>query len=213
VNSEGRSKPRSQSRSQIRGLPQVAILVSVAVIAVSGCGSVVVTTPPADTGVPIAATPWPNGTVGRYGLRIDPTLLGKLPAQVGGDPIAEAAGIEAQDLDNADLPASFEGIAEGSIGEITDANWLRVSIGRLRPEAQTDDFYTNWRDQYDQGVCSRADGVASTQIETMADRSVDVATCKGGVIAYTVRFADGLLVSAQDLGPRRLGRQLMLALP
>jgi hypothetical protein len=161
----------------------------------------------------IVATPWPNGTVGRYGLRIDPTLLSKLPAQVGGNPIVESAATEVQDLDNADLPASFAGIAEGGVGEITDPNWVRVSIGQLRPEAQTDDFYSNWRDQYDQGVCSRADGVASVQQETIADRTVDVATCKGGVIAYTVRISDSLLVSAQDLGPRRLGRQLMGAIP
>ena len=203
----------SERRLQVRRLPLVAVVLCVVAVAASGCGSVVVTAPPGDTAVPIAPTPWPNGTVGRYGLRIDPTLLGKLPAQVGGNPIVEAAGTEAQDLDNPDLPASFDGIAEGSIGDITDANWLRVSIGRLRPEAQTDDFYTSWRDQYDQGVCSRADGVASVQLETIADWSVDVATCKGGVIAYTVRILDGaVLVSAQDLGPRRLGRQLIEAL-
>jgi hypothetical protein len=197
----------------VRRLPLLAVLLCVAAVAASGCGSVVATTPPAGTDVPIAPTPWPNGTVGRYGLRIDPTLLGKLPAEVGGNPIVEAAGTEAQDLDNPDLPASFDGIAEGSLGEITDANWLRVSVGRLRPEAQTDDFYTSWRDQYDEGVCSRADGVASVQQETIADRAVDVATCKGGVVAYTVRILDGaVLVSAQDLGPRRLGRQLILAL-
>jgi hypothetical protein len=187
--------------------------VSGVAVAASGCGVAVVTTPPAGTDVLIVATPWPNGTVGRYGLRIDPTLLSKLPAQVGGNPIVESAATEVQDLDNADLPASFAGIAEGGVGEITDPNWVRVSIGQLRPEAQTDDFYSNWRDQYDQGVCSRADGVASVQQETIADRTVDVATCKGGVIAYTVRISDSLLVSAQDLGPRRLGRQLMDAIP
>lgn len=202
----------SEGRSHVRLLPLVAVLVSVAAFAVSSCGVSVATTRPPGTDVAIAPTPWPNGTVGRYGLRIDPTLLGKLPAQVGGNPIVEAAGTEAQDLDNPDLPAAFDGIAEGSLGDITDANWLRVSIGRLRPEAQTDDFYTSWRDQYDQGVCSRADGVASVQLQTIADWPVDVATCNGGVIAYTVRISDGLLVSAQDLGPRRLGRQLILAI-
>jgi len=209
VSSEGRARPRPRPRR----LWLAALLVSGVAVAASGCGVAVVTTPPAGTDVLIVATPWPNGTVGRYGLRIDPTLLNKLPAQVGGNPIAESAATEVQDLDNADLPASFAGIAEGGVGEITDPNWVRVSIGQLRPEAQTDDFYSNWRDQYDQGVCSRADGVASVQQETIADRTVDVATCKGGVIAYTVRISDSLLVSAQDLGPRRLGRQLMGAIP
>lgn len=160
----------------------------------------------------IGTTPWPNGTVGRYGLRIDPTLLAKLPAQVGGNPIVQSADAEAQDLDNPDLPASFDGMAEGGIGAITDANWVRVSIGRLKPEAQTDDFYSNWTAQYDQGVCSQADGVASVQQESIADWPVEVATCKGGVVAYTVRIEGGLLVSAQDLGPRHLGRQLIEAL-
>jgi hypothetical protein len=187
--------------------------VSVAVVAASACGVAVATTAPVDTGVVLRATPWANGTVGQYGLRIDPTLLGSLPAQVGGNSIVEDAGAEAQDLDNSDLPTSFVGMAEGGIGEISDANWLRVSIGRLSTQAQTDDFYTNWRDQYDEGACSQADGVASVQLESIADWSVDVATCKGGVIAYTVRISDSLLVSAQDLGPRRLGRQLIEALP
>ena len=209
MSSEGRARPRPRPRR----LWLAALLVSGVAVAASGCGVAVVTTPPAGTDVLIVATPWPNGTVGRYGLRIDPTLLSKLPAQVGGNPIVESAATEVQDLDNADLPASFAGIAEGGVGEITDPNWVRVSIGQLRPEAQTDDFYSNWRDQYDQGVCSRADGVASVQQETIADRTVDVATCKGGVIAYTVRISDSLLVSAQDLGPRRLGRQLMGAIP
>jgi len=197
-----------------RRFPLAAILAGLAAVTVlaSGCGTSVATTTPETTTVQIGATPWPNGTVGRYGLRIDPTLLSKLPALVGGNPIVQSADAEAQDLENPDLPANFDGIAEGGIGDITDANWLRVSIGRLRPEAQTDDFYSNWTDQYAQGVCSQADGVASVQQETIADRSVEVATCKGGVIAYTVRIADDILVSAQDLGPRRLGRQLMEAL-
>jgi len=204
----------SEVRSRTRRFPPTAVLAGLAAVAVaaSGCGTSVATTTPGATTVRIGVTPWPNGTVGRYGLRIDPTLLSKLPAQVGGNPIVESADAEAQDLDNPDLPASFDGIAEGGLGDITDANWLRVSIGRLRPEAQTDDFYANWTDQYDQGVCSQADGVASVQQQTIADRSVEVATCKGGVIAYTVRIADDILVSAQDLGPRRLGRQLIEAL-
>lgn len=203
----------SDARALVRLFRRVGVLVSASAVLLSACGTTAVSTPPVGTDVAIAPTPWPNGTVGRYGLRIDPTLLGKLPAQVGGNAIVQSADAEVQDLDNPDLPTSFEGIAEGGIGDITEANWLRVSIGRLRPEAQTDDFYTAWRDQYDEGVCSQADGVASVQVETIADRSVDVATCKGGVIAYTVRIDDGLLVSAQDLGPRRLGRQLIAALP
>jgi hypothetical protein len=182
-------------------------------MAAAGCGMTAATTAPAPSTVPIGATPWPNGTVGRYGLRIDPKLLTKLPAQVGGNALVQSADAELQDLDNPDLPTSFDGIAEAGLGDVTDPNWLRVSIGSLRPEAQTDDFFSNWSDQYAQGVCSQADGVASTAQETIADRSVEVATCKGGVVAYTFRISSDVLVSAQDLGPRRLGRQLIAAIP
>ena len=74
------------------------------------------TTSPAPSTVPIGATPWPNGTVGRYGLRIDPKLLSKLPAMVGGNALVQSADAELQDLDNPDLPTSFDGIAEAGRG-------------------------------------------------------------------------------------------------
>lgn len=183
-----------------------------AAVVLSGCQVAVTTSNPTDDGVLLNPTPWPNGTVGRYGLRIDPTLLAILPAEVGGNPIVEAADLELIDLDNSDLAASFDGIAEGRIGDISAANWLRVSVGRPNSAGQAADFYSSWVDQYDQSACSQADGVASVQQQSIADWDVDVATCKGGVVAYILQLPSGLIVSAEDLGPRRLGHQLMAAL-
>ena len=68
-------------------------------VSLSGCSyNVVAQTPtpePTGTGVrpgiatqvPIEATPWPNGTVGADGLRIDPSLMSNIPSIVGGNPL------------------------------------------------------------------------------------------------------------------------------
>ena len=38
---------------------------------------------------------------------------------------------------------------------------------------------------------------------------VDVSTCTGGPIVYTLILGDGLLLSMYDLGPKDLGRMLI----
>ena len=150
--------------------------------------------------------------MGRYGLRVDPTLLRSLPSTVGGEPAVEAADIEARALDDQNLPASVEGLAAARVGSIGDANWLVVTIVRLTPAANTDSFFGSWSDEYAQGACSQANGVGGTADQQIGDWTARVASCKGGVLAYTVRLENRLLLSATELGPRRLGHQLIEAI-
>jgi hypothetical protein len=179
----------------------------------AACGTEVATpTPPRYTAVPIGPTAWPSGTVGQYGLRIDPSLLGRLPASVGALPLKEDAASESGALDNADLPASLDGYAAASIGMIGDTDWLYVVIARRKPDKLDADFYTAWVEQYATGACSQADGVASSDQQTIAEKTVDVSTCNGGPVVYTVSLEDGLLVSMWGMGPRDLGRKLIEAL-
>jgi hypothetical protein len=197
-------------RVRIGGLLAAAILLAIAVVAVGCSHTVVVTSPtPLATSVPILPTAWPNGTVGTFGLRIDPSLLSNIPSSVGGNPLLEDVGVELLALADPSYASPFDGYIVAHIDSVSDPNWLEVSVASLRDGAQTEEFYAAWRDSWFKTACSQADGIASTEVQSINDWPVDVATCTGGVMAYTLRLDNGILVSIMDLGPRRLGRQLI----
>jgi hypothetical protein len=182
-------------------------------VCIAACGVGPATPPPPRyTAVAIGATAWPSGTVGHYGLRIDPSLLGRLPASVWALPLKEDAASESGALDNADLANSFDGYAAASIGFVTDPDFLYLVIGRRKPDKLDADFYTAWVEQYATGACSQANGVASSDQQTINEKTVDVSTCNGGPVVYTVSLEDGLLLSMWGMGPRDLGRKLIEAL-
>jgi hypothetical protein len=190
-----------------------AFLLAAALFSVAACGVSPPTAPtPTYTAVAIGPTVWPSGTVGHYGLQIDPSLLGKLPTSVGGLPLVEDPGSESGALDNADLAANLDGYAAASVGTLGDPDWLYVVVGRLKPANQNNaDFYTAWVEQYATGACSQAGGVAPNGgQQDINDWRVDVSTCNGGPIVHTLVFGDGnLLLSMYGLGPRDLGRELI----
>ena len=215
---------RARTVAPLAAMPAaVASLAMLAVVAavVAGCNySVVVQSPtPVPTGtdtrpglasqVPLEPTPWPNGTTGAYGLRIDPSLMSNIPAVVGGNPLVEDVLVESSALDDSHYAAAFSSFYVAHIGMITDANFVQVGIAALKSDAQRQDFYTTWRDDWFKASCSQADGIASTTVERINDWPVDVATCNGGVDAYTLSLDNGVILSIVDLGPRRLGRQLI----
>ena len=205
------------------GRSMAATLAALAVVIafVSGCSyTVIAQTPtpePVPTGVrpgvatqvPIEATPWPNGTVGADGLRIDPSLMSNIPSIVGGNPLVEDVEVESGALDDSHYADAFSSYYAAHLGDITDLNWVQVNLGALKPDAQSEDFYTSWRDDWFNATCSQADGIGSTSVQTINDWQVDVATCNGGVDAYTLSLDDGILVSIADFGPRRLGKELI----
>ena len=203
-------------RRPIRSAPAVLALVAICAGAlVAGCGSTAPPTgvAPITTAYSLNSTPWPNGTIGQFGLRIDPALLHLLPASVSGLTVVESPDNEVAAMDDPDLAKSFDAYAAASIGTPDDADWLQIVIGHLKPEAQTADWYPSWRDQYATGACSQADGVASTAVQTIADWQPDVSTCNGGVIVYSLQIDAEHVLSMYDLGPRDLGRQLIQNLP
>jgi hypothetical protein len=203
------------AHGRVAALRRVALLLAAAVAAVAGCnssasqGPTISPGPVTETVVPIGATPWPNGTTGAYGLRIDPSLSSNLPSSVGGNPLQEDALIEAAALDDSHYAAAFTSYYVAGVGEITDLNWVEASLGLLKDGAQTEDFYKSWRDDWFQATCSQAGGIGSTSVQSINDWQVDVATCKGGVDAYVLSLDNGVLLSIADLGPRRLGKQLI----
>lgn len=192
-----------------------AALLAVALVSVAACSvsSPTPTPPPRSTTVPIGPTIWPSGTVGQYGLRIDPSLMGKLPSSVGGLALQEDPGSESGALTDANLPNTFDGYAAASIGLVGNTDWLYVAIGRLKPDKQNNaDFYTAWVVEYATGACSQADGVASSSQQMIGDWTVDVSTCNGGPVVYTLSLGSGLLLSMWGMGPHDLGRKLIESL-
>jgi hypothetical protein len=193
-----------------------AILAALLVIgsaALVGCDIRSPTPTPSLSLEPLEATPWgPGGTVGLYGLRIDPGLLAGLPEVVGGLPLMESAPLEVVALDDRDQHVRFEAFAAAQAGSATAADWISVYVGLVRADDQTEAFYSSWRSQFFEGACSQADGVAATQQEVINDWDVYVARCNGGAYAYTLWLQEGKLLSIIELGTRHLGRELINSL-
>jgi hypothetical protein len=96
---------------------------------------------------------------------------------------------------------------------VGNTDWLYVAIGRLKPDKQNNaDFYTAWVVEYATGACSQADGVASSSQQMIGDWTVDVSTCNGGPVVYTLSLGSGLLLSMWGMGPHDLGRKLIESL-
>ena len=204
--------------SDIRGhrsaVQVVALLLMAAALA--ACGTPGPTPAPQSSEVPIGATPWPGGTTGQYGLHIDPSLLARLPQTVSALALVEDAYSESSDMDNADLSKTFDAFAAASIGQIGDADWLELAIGRFKPAMQSPevwpDEYASWVEQYATGACSQADAVSGTAKQQIGDWTVDVSTCAGGVVVYSLPLGNGEVLSMFGAGPRDLGRKLIQVL-
>lgn len=189
----------------VRGVAALAV----AAVALAGCAGSVASPTPTYTAVPIGPTAWPSGTTGQFGLRIDPSLLGKLPAHAGSLPVEEDAGSESESLKDADLANTLDRYVAASAGEIGDPDWLKISIGHFKVDSQNTDIYSAWVDQYATGACSQAGGVSGSGQETIGNFLVDTATCAGGVNVFTISLGDGIVVSMYEFGPKHLGRKLI----
>ena len=188
------------------GLAAVVVLA----LAASGCGGASATAAPPETSVPIGATPWANGTVGQYGLRIDPSLLKRLPIAVGGIAMAEDADSEQALMDDATLTDidRMAGAKYGTLGNDTD--FVQVWVIHFKADKQNGDAYGQWVDTYAAGACSQANGIADVSQETINNWLVDVTVCNGGPItAYSLAIGDGVTVSMFGMGPKDLGKLLI----
>jgi hypothetical protein len=161
------------------------------------------------TEVPIGATPWPAGTVGQYGLHIDPALLKRIPSTVDAYPIVEDPDSESIYLDDPDLAKSFDRYAAARVGQIGDDNWLALAIGHFKAGVTTADAYPAWADQQAADDCSQANGVAGTTQEQINFWLVDESTCAGGPIVYSLPLGNGVVLAMLSFGPRDLGRKLI----
>jgi hypothetical protein len=177
--------------------------------ALLGCGGSAATPTPGTTSVPIGATPWPAGTVGQYGLRIDPSLIKRLPIAVGGVAVTEDADAEQVAMDDKALSATLVRYAAAKAGDILDPDFLRVEIVEFKPDSQTPDAWSQWIDDYAASACANANGVGDSSQDTINGWLVDISTCNGGVIVYSLSLGDGQYMSMFANGPKDLGRLLL----
>ena len=83
-------------------------------------------------------------------------------------------------------------------------------VVRLKPGAFDGAVFRDWRDSFDEGACSQADGIQGHAETEIGGRTVYIATCVGGLRTYHVWLEDdGVLVSASAVGERRLGEHLV----
>ena len=191
---------------------RAAATLAVAAIALTGCAGSGASPTPTYTAVPIGPTAWPSGTTGQFGLKIDPSLLGKLPAHAGAAPILEDAGSEAIVLDDADAAKTIDRYVAASAGGLGDPDWLNIAVVHFKTESQNEDVYSNWVEQYAAGACSQASGVSGTDQQDIGDFRVDISTCAGGITVYTFQRGDGVVISMYELGPKHIGRALIAAI-
>lgn len=208
---------RSAAGGRSRSSRPFAVFVGLALAALSlstslsACSSSSAAATPASeyTSVPIAPTPWANGTTGQYGLRIDPSLLKRLPIAVGGIALTEDTLTEQIELDDQGIASTVDSMAAAAAGEIGDTDWLKVEIVHFKVDSQTDDVYGQWIDGYAAQVCQQANGTGSSTSETINDWVVDFTSCNGGVDVYSLSLGDGEYMSMFDDGPKDLGKLLI----
>lgn len=198
----------------------IAVVVAAIVVALSGgLAPVSVTaTPSSSASAPAASASSPGSgapaTPTPVPVAIDPGLLDVLPVAVDGLPVVESPEGEAAAEKDTALPKVATGVASGLAIDASSGDFVYAVVVRLRQGAMDDATFRDWRDSYDEGACSQANGVDARAETTIAGRTVFIATCGGGVRTYHVWIASSqLLVSASAVGDeRRLGEKLVQAL-
>jgi hypothetical protein len=148
------------------------------------------------------------------GVAVDPSLLDLLPDAVAGHPLEESPEAAAESTGDALLARSAESIAVGIAADPATSSFAVASVVKLKPGVYDEEFFRDWRDSFDAGVCAQAGGVSGNAESEMAGRTVYIGTCAGGVHTYHV-YLEGrdVIVSVNSVGEARLGEELMKDLP
>ncbi|MCI0582464.1 MAG: hypothetical protein L0227_06135 [Chloroflexi bacterium] len=186
--------------------PVVLVLVLAA-----ACGTAPATSSPVPSIAPsptaaVAATPTPAAGE----VTVDPSLLAILPAEVDGLPITENSDGEAAALGDPLLAEVAAAIAAGFAFDAATGEFVYAVVVRLLPGAMDGAVFRDWRDSYDEGACSQADGVLNHAETELGGRTVYIGACTGGLRTYHVWLEErGVLVSVSAVGERRLGERLV----
>jgi len=206
---------------QRRGITDAlaAVLLVAAVAACAGS-----TTPPTlDAGpdpAPGAPVTSPTGAATPDGLGaavgVDGSLLDALPREVDGAVLTQdaesAAGIAADVSTDPGLAADLDALAVGLYAG--QADYAVVTVSRLRDGGLFgDDYFRDWRDSFDEAVCSQAGGIDGHAQAQIGGRTAYIGTCTGGIRTYHVRLSGpDRMVSLQALGEARYGELILAGL-
>ncbi|MEO5884545.1 MAG: hypothetical protein ABIQ58_03410 [Candidatus Limnocylindrales bacterium] len=194
-------------------------IAALAILLLSGCG---VTTPPPSVmspSIPVAPTASPDPTASPSptlptSARVDAGLLAVLPSDVdgvAGQPDPETAAEVARDaLLQGAIDAISIAIYVAPRASGTSSDYAVATVVHLRPGVFSAEFYRDWRDTFDTGVCEQAGGVNTHAEASIRGRQTYIATCAGGVKthhAYLQR--SDVLVSIQGVGDRRFGERIV----
>jgi hypothetical protein len=188
---------------------RIAVAVLAAVVA-AACGpvqspspEVIRPTPPMSLGP--SETPVPTS-----GVVIDSRLLDLLPESVDGLAINENMAGEEASLGDPLLDQIAAAFASGFAIDAAGTEFVYAVVVRLLPNAMDETVFRDWRDSYDEGACSQADGVLGHAETEIDGRSVYIGTCVGGLRTYHVWLEENeVLISASAVGERRLGELLV----
>jgi hypothetical protein len=199
------------SRQDARlGAPSMALLLPLLLGATACTATPSATVPFVQTSEPPASAPDSSADASFSAVVIDPTLVAVFPATVGGLRVAESPDGEADASANDVLPTIASAAAAIVAVDQSTSDLVYALIVRVRPGALTDATFRDWRDSYDEGVCTSPTAVVGHAEAQIGGRTVYIGTCDNGLRTYHVWIQDaGLLISASSIGTRKLGELLM----
>jgi hypothetical protein len=147
-------------------------------------------------------------------IAVDPALLALLPDKIGDIPLVASPDAAADPASDPSLAKSAQSLAVALAVDRASGDLVVASVVKLKPGVFSDEFFRDWRDSFNEGVCGQAGGVSGNAEATMGGRTVYIGTCEGGVHTYHVHLEDpDVIISLNSVGTGRLGEELMKSLP
>ena len=185
-------------------------------MALAGCGGPVPSAPPSAgaTPRPVASSfaPPTVPTAPTGATVVEPSLLDRLPAEVESIVLTADAETASEIASTIDAEAGVEAVAVAIYPSLED--YAVVTVARLRPAVFDEEWFRDWRETFDAGVCQQAGGVDPGHSETeVAGRQVFRSTCVGGVVMHHLWLPETRsIVSIQGAGALDLGRRILESL-
>jgi len=172
---------------------------------------------PADPTTEPASPTSPAATGAPSGVVVDPSLLELLPSDIDGVPLTPDAETAAEIAADGSIAPFVSAIALaaafGPLAGDTPADYVVVTVARLKPGTFGDAFFRGWRDTFDGAVCERAGRVDGHAEADIAGHQTYIGTCSGGVHTYHVYLAGSdVIVSMQGVGTGRFGERVVAGL-
>ena len=193
------------------------------VLAIAACGPTTPTPSPSGSAAApsfpasaVASVPSASPSTVAGAIQVDPTLLDLLPRDVGGVPLTADPETAAEIAADRALAGSVTDVAVAtafgplSTGPDTAADYVVVTLARLKPTLFSVVFFRGWRDSFDAAVCAQAGGIDGHAEADIKGHETFITSCAGGVRTYHVHLpSSDVIVSMQALGEGRFGERVV----